>query len=305
MNKCKKYILEAKRILDESTYGLFDAKKQILQFIAQLINNPDSNGLVLGIKGPMGTGKTTLVKSGISKILNRPFQFIPLAGTQDGSYLEGHSYTYEGSKYGKIVDILIQSKCMNPIIYGDELDKVSDTYKGDEIIGILTHLTDVTQSSEFCDKYFAELNLNLNKIIYIFSYNNEENINPILRDRMYKIETAGYNENDKIQIAQKYLIPTIVKEINMLYNVNISDDNIKYIIKNFTNNEKGVRNLKRCLETIYKNINLFQFIKDDDEFINTFYKDIKTLDKIDNNLIDKLLNIFDYNKSDIPFGMYN
>ena len=105
---------------------------------------------------PWAPEKTTLIREGISKILNRPFTFIALGGATDSSFLEGHSYTYEGSNWGKIVDILIQSKCMNPVIYFDELDKVSMTPKGEEIIGILTHLTDTTQNVQFHDKYFSQ-----------------------------------------------------------------------------------------------------------------------------------------------------
>jgi ATP-dependent Lon protease len=270
-NKCKEFILESQKILDKSTYGLHDAKIQIMQFIAQIINNPNSNGIVIGIKGPMGTGKTTLVKDGISKILNRPFVFLPLAGIQDGSYLDGHSYTYEGSKHGKIVDILIQSKVMNPIIYGDELDKISGTSKGDEIIGILTHLTDTTQSSEFNDKYFSEINFNLNRVIYIFSYNDDSLISPILRDRMYKIETTGYSIEDKVIISKKYLIPKIIEEINNDIDINITDEAIKFIINNYTNEEKGVRNLKRSLETIYRKLNLYKYVYDDVNYKNNYF----------------------------------
>ena len=106
---------KAKKTLDDAVYGLNDAKMQILQLIGQWISNPNSVGTAI-TKGPMGTGKTTLVKEGISKILNRPFAFLALGGATDSSFLEGHSYTYEGSSWGKIVDILIQSKCMNPVI---------------------------------------------------------------------------------------------------------------------------------------------------------------------------------------------
>ena len=116
----------------------------------------------------MGTGKTTLVKDGISKILNRPFALIALGGATDSSCLEGHGYTYEGSTWGKIVDILIQTRCSNPIIYFDELDKISDTPRGEEIIGILTHLIDATQNNNFHDKYFSEIDFDLSKaLIYI------------------------------------------------------------------------------------------------------------------------------------------
>ena len=117
-------------------------------------------GYCFGFEGPPGTGKTSLAKNGIAKCLidnngdSRPFSFIALGGTCNGSTLEGHNYTYVGSTWGRIVDILMDVKCMNPIIFIDELDKVSKTDHGKEIIGILTHLTDHTQNNQFNDKYF-------------------------------------------------------------------------------------------------------------------------------------------------------
>jgi len=112
-------------------------------------------------------------------------------------FLEGHSYTYEGSTWGKIIDHLIQCKYMNPVFFFDELDKVSDTPRGEEIIGILTHLTDTTQNSKFHDKYFSELDFDLSRCLFIFSYNDESKINPILLDRMYRVQTNGYDYKRK------------------------------------------------------------------------------------------------------------
>ena len=102
----------------------------------------------------MGNGKTTLLKNGLAKVLKRPFEMIQLGGASDSSFLAGHSFTYEGSQYGRIVDILIKTKTLNPIIYFDELDKISMTEKGKEIIGILTHITDPSQNQHYQDKYF-------------------------------------------------------------------------------------------------------------------------------------------------------
>ena len=252
----------AKDLLDSAVYGLNDAKMQIMQMVGQWISNPQAMGSAIAIKGPPGTGKTTLVKDGISQILGRDFAFIALGGATDSSFLEGHSYTYEGSTWGKIVDILIRCKSMNPVIFFDELDKLSDTPKGEEIAGILTHLTDTSQNSQFHDKYFSEIHFDLSKCLFIFSYNDETKVNPILLDRMYRIHTNGYTKKDKTQIAQKYLIPKIQTEVAFKPDqINIPDETIEYIIEHHTQKEDGVRNLKRCLEIIYTKLNLYRLMK--------------------------------------------
>ena len=262
VEKCHEFMDGAKKILDEAVFGLNDAKLQIMQMVGQWITNPSAIGTAIAIKGPMGTGKTTLVKEGISKILGRDFAFIALGGATDSSFLEGHSYTYEGSSWGKIVEILIQCKCMNPVIYFDELDKVSDTPKGEEIIGILTHLTDTTQNSKFHDKYFAELDFDLSKCLFIFSYNDESKVNPILRDRMYRIHTKDYDQTQKTTIAKDYLLPKIREQVRFKAgDIILPDETLHHIIEKHTEKESGVRNLKRCLEIIHTKLNLYRLMK--------------------------------------------
>jgi ATP-dependent Lon protease len=265
---CNNFMNNAKKTLDECTYGLDDAKMQILQLVGQWITNPNAMGTAIAIYGPKGTGKTSLSKEGISKIFGREFTFISLGGSGDSSYLEGHSYTYEGSSWGKIAQILIESKCMNPIIYFDELDKISDSPRGQEITGILTHLTDTTQNSQFKDKFFSEVDLDLSRCLFIFSYNDENAVNPILRDRMYRIQTKGYDVKEKTIIAKKYLLPKIREQVNFKEgDIVIPDDVIQYIISNesMTQKEEGVRNLKRCLEIIHTKLNLFRLMHNTDE----------------------------------------
>lgn len=267
IDACRDFMTNAKETLDNVAFGLDDAKMQIIQMIGTWVTNPDAIGSAIAIQGPPGTGKTTLVKEGISKILGRDFAFIALGGATDSSYLEGHGYTYEGSKWGKIVDILVQSKSMNPIIYFDELDKISDTPKGEEIAGILTHLTDTTQNSSFHDKYFTEIDFDLSKCLFIFSYNDESKINPILKDRMYRIYTQGYDNKQKQIIAKNYLMPAITKTIKFGDNeITINDDIVDYINMKYVENEKGVRNMKRCLEIVYTKLNLYRFIDSDSSF---------------------------------------
>ena len=282
---------KAKNILDEAVFGLDDAKLQVMQMVGQWIANPAAVGTAIAIKGPMGTGKTTLVKDGISKILGRDFAFIALGGATDSSFLEGHSYTYEGSTWGKIVDIIIQCKCMNPVIYFDELDKVSDTPKGEEIIGILTHLTDTTQNGKFHDKYFSELDFDLSRCLFIFSYNDESKVNPILRDRMYRINTKGYDQKEKTIIAKDYLVKSIQSQVKFKSeDIIIPDDVVKYIVEEHTEKEDGVRNLKRCLEIIHTKLNLYRLMRPG---TNLFEKDmsldVKFPMTVTKEVVDKLI----------------
>lgn len=270
------FMSNAFQTLNNAVYGLDDAKIQIMQMLGQLVTNPLSVGSSIAIQGPPGTGKTSLVKEGISKILGRPFNFIALGGATDSSYLEGHSYTYEGSTWGKIVQILLSSKCMNPVIYFDELDKISDTPKGEEIVGILTHLTDTSQNSEFHDKYFSELDFNLSKCLFIFSYNDESRVHPVLKDRMYRIYTKGYDVKQKVIIAKNFLLPAIREQVKFVESeVVIPDDVLVYIIDNFCMKEEGVRNLKRCLEIVFTKLNLFRLMDTDTELLS--HKDFKGL----------------------------
>ena len=271
VEECSKFMETSMNTLDTCVFGLNDAKMQILQMIGQWISNPAAMGTAIAIKGPPGTGKTSLIKEGISKILGREFAFIALGGASDSSFLEGHSYTYEGSTWGKIVQILIDSKSMNPVIYFDELDKVSDTPKGEEIIGILTHLTDTSQNSSFHDKYFSDIDFDLSKCLFIFSYNDESKINPILKDRMYCIQTKGYNSKEKITIAKNYLLPKIREQVNFNEDeLIIPDETIEYLTtnKNLTKGEEGVRNLKRCLEIVHTKLNLFRLVNPENSIIN-------------------------------------
>lgn len=291
IEKCHDFMSTCKHTLDDVVFGMNEAKLQIMQLIGQWIVNPSAIGTAIAIKGPMGTGKTTLIKEGVSKILNRSFNLLALGGATDSSYLEGHGYTWEGSTWGKIVDILIQCKSSNPIIFFDELDKLSETPKGEEITGILTHLTDTTQNTNFHDKFFSEIDFDLSKSLFIFSYNDESKVNPILLDRMYKISIKGYNTKEKQIIAKKHLLPKIY---NDLYFKNeeiiIDDDCIKYIIDSYTENEDGVRNLKRCLEIIFTKLNLFRLMKPGENL----FEDILSLKvefpiKLNENIINILL----------------
>jgi len=304
----KLFLKKSNQILDDSIYGHNEAKNNILQILAKWISNPDSIGNILALQGPMGNGKTTLVKDGISKAIGRPFAFIALGGSSDASYFDGHNFTYEGSRWGRIVDILIEMKCMNPVIYFDELDKISDTNKGEEIVHLLTHLTDLTQNNCYQDKYFPGIDIDLSKILFIFSFNDESKINRILKDRMQVIRTKGFSNKDKINITNDYLLKQIFNTYNYNDKINMNNDIITYIIEKYTEKEEGVRNLKRCLDDIVSKINMYEMLYNEGDKTSEIKLPYKfdnfklpyTLTKED---IDNLLNK-NNNDDNPPLNMY-
>ena len=301
------YLQNVSKLLNQNIYGLEEPKRQIKRVIAQWISGKNK-GHVLGLEGPPGTGKTTLAKYGIGNCLQdsdnttRPFVFVPLGGSCNGSTLEGHNYTYVGSNWGKIVDSLITTKCMNPIIYIDELDKVSKTEHGKEIIGILTHLTDSTQNEEFNDKYFSGIPIDISKCLIIFSYNNAELVDKILLDRIQTIKIDPISEKDKVQVTRLHLLPEIYSNIGIhTIDLVISDTIIKYIISIYTY-EAGARKLKEKLYQIIREVNLlilthaielpFTITK---EFVDTIFK---------NNLKVQIKKINKKPKVGIVNGLY-
>ena len=244
------FLENTQKKLDEKVYGHHDAKQHIIRLLAKWISNPNGAGLVIGIQGNPGCGKTLLCKDGICELLGLPFGFVGLGGASDGSFLVGHSFTYESSRWGIIADILMKAGCSNPILYFDELDKISTTRHGEEIMNILIHLTDGVQNSRFHDKYFADVNLDLSRCLIVFSYNNEDLINPILKDRMVTVHTKGYVIKDKLHIAKFHMIPEILKNFGFNNSdLGFTDEILTYIIGK-CQEEEGVRNFRRGLEEI-------------------------------------------------------
>ena len=193
---------------------------------------------------------------------------------------------------------------MNPMFYFDELCKLSQSAKGDEITGMLTHLTDTTQSDKFQDKFFSEIELNLSRALFVFSYNDESKVNPVLKDRMYRIHTKGYDTNDKIIIARDYLIPKIEENLKFKKgDIIIPDKTIGILADDYTDGEKGVRNLKRCLEIIYTKINLYKFMKPDSKlFDGNEVLEIVNGFEVTEEILKKLIKMEKSNS--LPFGLY-
>jgi ATP-dependent Lon protease len=251
----KSLLDNGKDILNKTIYGHEDAKHNIISHISQMITNPDSCGKAIGLVGTRGTGKTSLVEHGFCKILGLPFVMIGLAGLQDGSYFTGHHYTYEGSQAGKIVEGIKKAGVLNPVFFCDELDKISGTDRGVEISNKLIQMIDQSQNNHFQDTYFGNIDIDLSKALWIFTWNDSSKIDPILLDRIKIIKIKGFNLEQKMVISQDYLIPKIIKEIGIKNGIDIKDEVIKYLINSLTY-EGGVRKLRELLFEIVSEFNM-------------------------------------------------
>ena len=260
MKHVNEYMKDVKLTLDKAVYGHDKAKKQIERIIGQWING-EQDGYCFGFEGPPGVGKTSLAKRGLSDCLknnngaSRPFSMIQMGGDSNGSTLHGHNYTYVGSTWGSIVQILIDKKCMNPIIFIDEVDKISKTEHGKEIVGILTHLLDPAQNDCFQDKYFTGIDIDLSKALFILSYNDAEAIDKILLDRVHRIKFSNLTLDDKLIISKSHILPEVYKKMGLENMLCFSDEVLKFIIDEYTS-ESGVRKLKEILFEIVGEVNL-------------------------------------------------
>lgn len=305
----KNYISNIRGYLDNSVYGHDNAKTQIEKIICQWLNG-EQKGYCFGFEGSPGVGKTSLAKKGISDCLkdengvSRPFTFIKMGGDTNGSTLHGHNYTYVGSTWGAIVQVLMDTQVMNPIIFIDEVDKISKTEHGREIIGILTHLLDFTQNDCFQDKYYNGIDLDLSKALFILSYNDPSLIDRVLLDRIHRIKFNHLSLNDKIVITNKYLLPEILNNMGLTSMIKMDNETIIYLIENYTI-ESGVRKLKELLFEIIGeiNINIFK-----ENIIITEYPIQLTISDIKKYLKDKSeINppvIFTENKIGVVNGMW-
>lgn len=299
-DKCGDFMRGAKKCLDDSVYGQEDSKLQVMQFISSKIANPESRGLCLLLTGPPGVGKTSLIKNGISKALGWPFQFISLGGDSDASTYTGHQLVYESSHCGKIVNSLVASKSMSTVLMFDEVDKISQTPKGEEVMNLLIHLTDPVQNADFEDKYLAGVPIDLSKVMFVFSANDINKIDRVLLDRMMVINLKGYDLKQKTVIAEQYLLPVALKEVNLVEKVAISKEILTMVIEEYAKEEEGVRELKRCIEQMTQKINMLRMYNSPE--LPFYIKDF-TLPFIVKKEHVKLF-LKKKEKDEVPHGMY-
>jgi len=284
---CSAFMTRAKRCLDEAIFGQDEAKLQILQFIAGKITNPQANGMSLLLIGPPGIGKTSLIKQGIAKALDWPFQFISLGGDSDASTFNGHQMVYEGSHCGKIVNSLVAAKSMSMVLMFDELDKISSTAKGEEIQNLLVHLTDSAQNMEFEDKYLTGIPLDMSQSMFVFSANDITKIDRVLLDRFTVIHLEGYGSKEKMEIAEKFLLPGALKQVNLAERVGVPKDIVSHVLETYAKEEKGVRELKRCMEQIAQKLNMLRLFNSPD--LPFYIKDFALTFILKKEHVDKFL----------------
>lgn len=253
--KINKFLQNVKQKLDDKIYGLDKVKQEIIEFVARKISNPNGKGHVLALYGNKGLGKTKIIKC-LAEALDIPFYQINFGGLNDAAILLGHSETYVSAKHGKIIDGLITTGVMNPIIYLDEIDKISE-HRAKEINGVLTHLLDEEQNNKFNDNYLSNVNIDLSKVLFVIAFNDITKVDDIVSDRMKVIYIDPPNLDDKVNIAQEKIIPEIISVINFSKTLKfvMSKELLEYIITQKIVKEDGVRQLKKGLEKIFNKLN--------------------------------------------------
>ena len=290
-------LINIKKNLDKELFGMNKVKEELLMAINQRFINPSKSDTNIALVGPPGVGKTKIITV-LANILSYPWEHISMGGTNDSSFLAGHSYTYEGAKPGKIVDSLIKMKCNNGILFFDEIDKIADTSNGKEVSSQLLHITDFTQNDHFCDKYLPEIPINLSKIWFIFSLNNINDIDPILSNRLNYIYVDGYTDDEKLEICKKHLLIQAYEKYKLEKSkYEFNDSIIKKIIiytnkkEKITNNKTGIRELKRTIDHIFNRLSLLDNITKNNNITKnlSFYpSEIKKVDNIINYFLELL-----------------
>lgn len=304
-------LTQVKERLDAEIYGMDQIKEELLLVLNHRLTNPNSSDHSIALIGPPGVGKTKIVRT-LASILSLPFEQISMGGVNDSSFLDGHSYTYEGARPGKIVESFKKLGCKNGILFFDEVDKIGSSSRSQEVSNQLLHITDFTQNTHFCDKYLPELPIDLSKIWFIFSLNDENAMDPILKNRMNLIKVPGYSVKDKLQIIDKFLIPQITQSLNPERKQDASQiiltDEVKTYIINKCSQEDGIRDLKRAIEALYRKLDILcKTVLPD----GTFGK-LTLSFAIKNFILPYKLNYQDINlllknyikESKVPYGLY-
>lgn len=252
------YLCHVQSVLDEKIYGMDNVKREILLILNNKLINPESKNNHLALIGPPGVGKTEIMRS-LASALDLPFQQICMGGVEEVSFLDGNGYVFEGSSPGIIVKSLKKMGYKNGVLFFDEMDKISKDNKGRAVAWNLLHILDSTQNNNFRDKYLDELEIDLSKIWFVYSLNNDDMLDKALKDRIDIIRVDDYTNKEKVQIAKLHLIPRACKDSGILdHEVTFSDNIIEYINSKTRGEYTGVRQLNRNIQKI---VRIFSLVK--------------------------------------------
>jgi len=276
--------------LDKRLYGMKKVKEEILVFLNSKLQQPNMKNCSLGLIGPPGTGKTTLIKT-IAEVVGWPFAKISCGGISRPEYIKGHEYTYVGSKPGEISRCLMDMKFKNGFLFFDEFEKISP----DAALSLFD-IIDSSQNNEFRDHYFPELVQDLSGLWFFYSLN-ELPANHVLSDRIYILDVPGYSFLDKIEILPNYVLRGALKNINIQEDsVTIDKERSKYILNRIGEQEKtGIRNIERCINSLVNRIHFLVSHQDENGKIdldNISFSIGKRLEypiTITNDIIDRLI----------------
>ena len=297
----KNFLIHLKSRLDAEIYGMDNVKNDILNIVCKMITNPNGTRNNIALHGVAGVGKSKFIKV-LSETLGLSMKTIPLGGVKDSSFFLGHNYVYVESGPGKVIQNILDSRICNPILYFDELDKISESDNGKDIYSFLMYLTDPTQNYEFTDHYFYGMKFDLSRVFFVFTFNNIEKIDKILLDRLNIIHVDSPSQSETLDIIQKYCIPEIIQNIGINKKINISNDKLQTLVT-FYNNfidksvSSGIREYYRGIEKILLEINKdiqleiisshSDTINIDDELFKKYFDKIKPKLK-SNNFVDTM-----------------
>lgn len=242
---------EAKRVLDATSTGHDDMKREVLKLL--LTSSFSAASYALGLEGPPGCGKTHFVKEALTRALGVPYVSIPLGGATDANFLLGSSYSYDGSKEGRLAAALMEAKCCNPIIHFDEVDKIPKTERGAEVESVLIHLVDPT-NTVLRDKYFHGIDIDYAKCTFVFSYNDPTKLSPILLDRIKRMRMQSPDLSQRLEIVQRHIVPRIHQKYRGL-DATLSDQALKAVTSRVLP-EEGMRNVEKYVEHVLSSVHL-------------------------------------------------
>ena len=247
------FLRHARKIMDAEIYGQDKLKDQTVRALCSWATNPSNSGITLALEGPPGVGKTNYARA-IGKIMQRPTFFISLGGMNDVAVIIGHSYSYESAIYGQLAQALIESKSSSPVIVFDEVDKLGESYRAQEIVALLIHLTDPNCNTAIRDRYFHDIPLDFSRVCFIFTMNDKRRVSPILLDRLSIVQMTPPTVSDKVAIASTFLIPRELERIRA--DIEFEHDAVYDLVKAHSSRESGVRNLARSIREIVETLNV-------------------------------------------------